>query len=178
MDRICQINKNGTVLFHPEVMDLCPELSILKPEDRLFIVLAFDYESIWHQLNDNDRILKALQRCYNSTDRKIVNTQVMKNAINAYNSCQYNAKRETMKTYERKLAFLNDEISKDISSLELKKLLESQKMIRTAMQEMQTEMYEQQEIKNTIRGGGTLSFIEDVMRNKAEYERIKNKHNK
>ncbi len=175
MLQLYSLNSNGTVLFHPDVMNIVPEFSVLSNEDKLFLVLAYDYNGPFNQFPQNDAITKAAQRAYGSYENKVIQRTIMKNAIEMYNSLQYNPKRETIKVYRAKLRMLDNEISGDVSSLELKKLLESQKLLRIALKEMEEEAQNEIEIKNTIKGGGSLSFLEEIMKNKAEYDRIKTK---
>ena len=166
------INKKGTILINPEAVKLCPELSVLDEKEVRFLILSYDYESPFNQQPEVERLHRAKNMVYdnepglNTKDRKWLN------AVEAYKSLQYNAKREMMRVYEKKLTVLSAELATEDSTTKIKSILESQKLIRTAIKELMEDLVETEEKRVTIRGGGQLSFIEQMMSNIQEYKRI------
>ena len=51
--------KNNIVL-HPDCVKLSPELGLLSDKEILFIILAFDYNSIYRQFPERQRVSKAI----------------------------------------------------------------------------------------------------------------------
>lgn len=51
--------KNNIVL-HPDCVKLSPELGLLNDKEILFIILAFDYNSIYRQFPERQRVSKAI----------------------------------------------------------------------------------------------------------------------
>lgn len=165
------INKKGTILLHPDALQLCPELAILEEKEARFIILAYDYESPFNQMPEEDRIHRAINLTYGVELSPDLKSKKFKNAIDAYKSLQYNPKRQLIKVYEHKLITLSTDLEKTNSSIEIKRILDSQKQIRVSLAELTNELSEQDEQRH-IRGGGQLSFIEELHRNKEEYNRV------
>lgn len=169
------INKKGTILIHPEAVKLCPELSVLDEKEIRFLILAYDYESPFNQQPEQDRLHRAKHIVYNNEEIPDLKSNKWIAAINAYKGLQYNPKREMMRVYENKLITLSKELERDLSSIEIKKILDSQKQIRLALKELNEELMDAEEMKITIKGGGELSFIERITTNATEYKRITEK---
>lgn len=164
------INKKGTILINPEVVKLCLEFAVLSEREMRFLILAYDYESPFNQQPESDRIHRAKNMVYDMDEGPNLNEQKWINAIDRYKSLQYNPKRETMRVYERKLSLLSNELTNEESSTKIKQILESQKLIRISLKELSEDLAEAEEKKAQIKGGGRLSFIEDIMTNMQEYK--------
>lgn len=166
------INKKGTLLIHPEAVKLCPELSVLDEREVRFLILAYDYESPFNQQPEADRIHRAKNMVYEREMGPNLKEQKWINAIETYKGLQYNPKREMIRVYEKKLTTLSQDLEGDISSSDIKKILDSQKLIRLSLKEINEELAEIEEMKVNIKGGGQLSFIENIMSNLKEYRRV------
>lgn len=172
MPLLFNINKKGTILFHPDAVNLCPELQPLKDNDKLFIVLYCDYYSPFAQLPEQDRLNKSLLMVYKNTNKDLMSKEIIKNAIEAYNALQYDPVREMLKSYNKKLELLSDDLMAETNSRKINELLSSQSKIRNAIREINEEVSEKMEMDYHLKGGGKLSFIELLMRNKDEYDRV------
>jgi hypothetical protein len=172
MNYLFSINKKGTIIFHPEVMNLCPEFSVLDDKEKMCLILVSDYNSPFNQLPESDRKLKSKLQVYGDNDMALFEKKVFKNAMELYKSLQYNSKRELVKVYQDKINALSSDLEKASSPLAIKNILDSQKNMRNAMDELNKDLYEQEERKVELRGKGTLSFLEELLANKQEYERV------
>ena len=98
--------KNNKVL-HPDVVKLSPELALLSSEEVLFIILAYDYNSIYRQFPEKQRVSKAIWHVYNDSVPNLLNEekrpQRIKSAIEAYKSLQYNRNIELVEMYNKKI---------------------------------------------------------------------------
>ncbi len=172
MNYLFSTNKKGTVIFHPDVMGLCPEFAVLNDQDRLCLVLIADYNSPFNQLPESDRKHKARLQVYGDNKIESFEKKVFKNAVDLYKSLQYNPKRELTKVYQDKISSLSNDLVIATSPTAIKNILDSQKNMRNAMEELTKEVSEQEEYKIELRGKGTLSLLEEICANKAEYERV------
>ena len=175
MAYLFSVNKKGTVLFHPDIMSLCPEFAFLSEKDKLCLVLIVDYNSPFNQLPESDRRHKARLQVYSDNDISQFDKKVFKNAIELYKSLQYNSKRELIGVYEDKITSLSKDLVIATSPTAIKNILDSQKSMRKAMEELTSEVSDQEEHKIELRGKGTLSLLEETTSNIAEYERVTKK---
>jgi hypothetical protein len=172
MEYLFNINKKGTILFHPEVMKLCPEFAVLNDQEKLCLVLVCDYNSPFNQLPESDRKHKACLQSFGNNDISLFEKQVMKNAMELYKGLQYNPKHELIKVYQDKIASLSKDLVIATSPTAIKNILDSQKNMRMAMEELSKSSNEEEERKLELRGKGTLSLLEMITSNKEEYERV------
>jgi hypothetical protein len=98
--------KNNTIL-HPEAVRLCPELGLLNEKEVLFIILAFDYNSIYKQYPERQRLSKAIWHVFGDNNPKFLEEDKREKriqaAINAYKSLQYNRNEELISIYQQKI---------------------------------------------------------------------------
>ena len=171
-------NKKGTVLFHEDAMNLCPEFAILDDKEKLALVLITDYDSPYNQLPEIERKHKACSQVFNHNKIDIFERSSFKHAVDLYKSLQYNPKRELIKTYNDKLQSLSNDLINASSPIAIKNILDSQDKIRKVLFDLQQELMDNQEAKYTLKGGGKLSFLEELMQNKEAYERVTSSRNK
>ena len=175
MAYLFSVNKKGTILFCKDAMNLCPEFQFLTEKDKLCLVLIVDYQSPFNQLPEIDRRHKARLQVYGDNDISSFDKKVFKNAIELYKSLQHNSKREMMNVYRDKIDSLSaDLVSASVPSA-IKNILESQRIMRIASEELAKDSDAEEERKLELRGKGTLSLLEEIMSNKEEYERVKAK---
>lgn len=175
MDYLFSINKKGTLIFHPDAMSLCPELSVLTDDEKLCVVLVVDYASPYNQLPEQDRRHKASNQVFGKADNKFFDRQIIKNAIEAYKSLQYDPKRELLKVYQDKIEQLSRDLVGTTSSKAISDILNSQAKMRVAIEEISNDIINIREAKVDVRGGGKLSFLDELMQNKEAYERVTKK---
>jgi len=173
MELLFNIDKKGSVVLVNEAMDLCPELRFLSHEERLYIVLVYDYYSMYRQYSEQDRINKARNHLETVLGVSIDNTSTkMAMAIDAYKSLQYDPKRELVNIYKIKIQTLSDDLQKAIAPSAIKNILDSQKTLKQVTEDLIQEIEMGLEARATVKGGGTLSFIEKLKMNKDLYLQV------
>lgn len=176
MEILFNIDKKGSVIFVNEAMDLAPELRFLDNAERLFLILAYDYYSIYRQFPQHEKVIKSLNHVktvLNETVNQITNKMMI--AIELYRSLQYDIRREQVAVYKMKLQQLDTDLQNASSSTAIKNIMDSKSLLKKAIDEMEMEIEMAIEVKNTIRGGGTTSLLENLKANKDLYRTITTK---
>jgi hypothetical protein len=156
---------------------LCPELALLSDDEVLYVILAYDYNSIYRQFPEEDRMRRARRQIFGEEDVKLSNAK-MKKGISAYMSLQYDVRQEQIKVYEEKIGDLNLNLQNNSSTADIKKNLSSQTELRKAIKELQKELLEDLSQESSIQGGGKKTFIERMMENKEAYKSLMRKEKK
>ena len=178
MELLFNIDKRGSAIFAKEALDLCPELAFLSESERLFVILVYDYYSMFRQFTEQDRINKTTNHLINLFGVGVdPTTEKMKIAIDAYKSLQYDPRRELVSTYKAKIKSLSEEMDKTLSSTGIKNILESIERLKKAIEETTQEIELALESRNALKGGGDLSFLEKLKENKEYYLQITKKKN-
>lgn len=177
MDYLFSLNKRGTYVFHLDAVKLCPELSILDDNEILFLILAYSYKSPFYQMRlpEQDRVNKAMQQVFGGTNKDVMNKGIIQNAAEAIKALQYDPKMELLRIYEDKLNMLSEELKHADSSKNIQDILKSQTHLKDAAKNLEDDIMNNLEIQETLKGGGTLSFIERLIKNKEEYDRVVSK---
>lgn len=173
MEVLFNIDKKGSVIFVNEALDLAPELRFLNPSERLFLILAYDYYSIYRQFPQHEKILKATNHVFTVLNDTIITTsQKMLVAIEMYKSLQYDIRREQVAVYKAKLQQLDGDLQNASSSTVIKNIMDSKKLLKVAIDEMENEIETDLEVKSTLKGGGSNSLLEKLKSNKELYRSI------
>jgi len=178
MNHLFSIAKNNKVILRPECVKLCTEFSFLTEKEMLCVILAYDYWSIYRQFPEDERQRRARAHVFGNESEKIFLQPKIQRAVEAYKSLQYDPRREQIASYERKLTMLNaiiDTVTED----ELKKLkdvITTSKDIRKAIEEIQVELYHEEENSVTETDENIkLSFLEKLQNNKNRYLEVTTK---
>lgn len=99
-------DKKEKVVLNPDAVKLAPGLKKLNAAEFLFIVLAYDYESPYHQFDESERILKAKRAAFGEADTDISKNEKITTGIDEYKSLQFNVERENQLAYQAKIAQL------------------------------------------------------------------------
>jgi hypothetical protein len=154
-------------------MDLCPELRFLDDAERLYIVLVYDYYSMYRQFTESDRINKALNHIRTVLLMEINNiSPKMEMAIEAYKSLQFDPKRELVNVYKVKIQQLSADLEKALAPSVIKNILDSQKTLKQATEDLVQEIEMGLEAKANLKGGGNLSLLEKLKLNKELYLQV------
>ena len=173
MELLFNIDKKGSVVFANEAVDLSPELRFLNASERLFLVLAYDYYSLYRQFPQHEKIIKSLNHVSTVLNETVnTSTQKMLIAIECYKSLQYDIRREQVSVYKMKLQQLDADLQSASSSTTIKNIMDSKALLKKAIEEMETEIETALEIQNTIKGGGSNSLLEKLKQNKDTYRKI------
>jgi hypothetical protein len=166
------IDSDNNAVLHPDVVKLSPELGVLSEEEILFIILVYDYHSIYRQWNEEDRIRKAMVHVWNDNNPKIMQSSKIQRAIEAYKALQYNPKVEQVKRYQMKIDQMIDTIEAETSVTAIKNARDIVSGLRKDILELENEISEQARKAGKVKGDRELSWLETIMENKAYYEKI------
>lgn len=172
MSLLFYIDETSGVVLRPDCARLCPELSVLDDKELLMIILIYDYYSIFRQFPEAERKRKAMVMVYGENVDEIFNKQIIKNAIQAYKSLQYDPKVELQITYQKKIDKMLELMESDDSPTSNKKTLETIDLFRKAIRELEEEVVKSMIDKGQIKGGHDLSFLEDIMRSQKYFNSV------
>jgi len=176
METLFNIDKKGSLIFVNEAMDLAPELRFLDNAERVFLVLAYDYYSPYRQFPQNEKISKSLNHVLTVLNERInVGTQKMLIAIHLYKSLQYDFRREQVSIFKMKLSQLDADLQQASSSSAIKNIMDSKTLLKKAIDETENEIDMVVQVKNTVKGGGTVSILEKLKENQTLYNSITSK---
>jgi len=173
----CDTKNN--ILLHPDVVKLSPELGLLTDKEILFIILAYDYNSIFRQFPERQRVQKAIWHVFNDNVPNLLDENSrphkIKNAIEVYKSLQYNRNIELVEMYNRKIDELLLILAGDNSSNGIKNTMESIDKFRKAIRAIEAEIVEEKLTEGELKGSVKLSWLEKLQSNQKMYFAITSK---
>jgi hypothetical protein len=172
--------KNNIVL-HPDCVKLSPELGLLTDKEVLFLILAFDYNSIYRQFPERQRVSKAIFHVWQDNKPELLNEDKRPKrivaAIEAYKSLQYNRNIELIEMYNKKIDELLQILENDNSSTGIKNAMDSIDKFRKAIKSIESEVVEEKLIDGELKGKTELSFIEKMKSSQKMFKSITSKRN-
>ena len=170
--------KNNIVL-HPDVVKLSPELSLLTDKEVLFVILAFDYNSIYRQFPERQRVSKAIWHVYQDNVPNLIDEnkrpQQIKKAIEAYRSLQFNRNIELVEMYNKKIDKLLLILEEDNSTSGIKNAMDSIDKFRKAIRDIEGEIIEDKLIEGELKGNIKRSWLEKLQSNQKMYFAVTSK---
>lgn len=164
--------KNNKVL-HPDVVKLKPELALLNDKEVLFIILAYDYNSIYRQFPERQRISKAIWHVFQDNVPTLLNEeqrpQRIKSAIEAYKSLQYNRNIELIELYNRKLDEQMLLLEEERSSTGAKNINDNIDRFKKAIRSIELEVIEEKLMDGELKGATRLSFLDKMQQSEKMY---------
>ena len=171
MSLLFSLNDENNAVLHKHCCKLIPELELLNGEDLLFVILFTDYYSPFYQLPSVDKLSRCCARAYPNKEIDPLKLERITRAIQAYDSLQYDSRREQIKLYREKIDNINNEIMASMSPTQIKSLLQTNSELERVIKEIQKEI-DQTTIKQSVMlGSGKNSLLEMMMKNRKEYER-------
>lgn len=175
----CDLKNN--IVLHPDVLKLSPELGLLDNKEVLFIVLAYDYNSIFRQFPERQRVSKAIWAVYQDNVPELLNeekrSQRIKSAIEAYKSLQYNRNIELVEMYNKKIDELIKLLEAETSNTGIKNAMDSIDKFRKAIRSIEEEIVEEKLIDGELKGNVKMSWIEKMQSNQKMYYAVTAKRN-
>lgn len=168
MSYLFYFNERENIVLRPECVKLSPELSLLDKDELTFIILVYDYHSIYRQWPEADRIRKAMMYVWNDNNPKILESRKVNAAIQAYKALQFNPKEEQIRRYQQKIIQMMDVIESEKSVTAIKNAREIIAGLKKDILELENEIAEGVRQEGEIKGGGKLSWLEDKMNNNKE----------
>lgn len=173
MSYLFYIDEKNSTILRPECYKLCPELSVLSEKDVFFIILAFDYHSIYRQFPEHERIRKAMFHVYDKYDVSMLQKTSIKLGIEAYRSLQYDRKIEFADRLQKKIDVLLDTIDTDNNGSNISKNLKTINDLRTTVSGLENEISNSIISKGQLRADQEMSWLEELQSNKKYYLSLK-----
>lgn len=156
-----KINTQKKILMDKAALKLCPEFKNLKQEQLMYIILAYDYRSKYHQFPELERKRKAAYEVYNDPDYDAEGGKLMKNAIQNYIGLQYDPRRETVKNYTTKVSKINQDLLDEENPKVIANQMAAIDRLLSTMKSIQEEI-DSDDDKVMMQGDGQLSYIETL----------------
>lgn len=179
MSLLFTVDTKENVILRPDCYRLCPELSALNEKEMLVIILVYDDWSPLRRYNERDRITRALLMVYNDNNPKLLKAleerpahDRITNAINAYNSLQYNPKAELVKKYQDTISDLQESINANLGDRELQSKLSNIDRLRKSIMALEQEITDDIIAQGKLQGDAELSYLENMQANKKLYESV------
>lgn len=167
----CDVKNN--IILHPDVLKLSPELGLLTDKEILFIILAYDYNSIYRQFPERQRLSKAIWHVWHDNKPDLLDEykrpQKIKKGIEAYKSLQYNRNIELVEMYNRKIDDLLNILEQDSSTSGIKNAMDSIDRFRKAIRAIEEEVVEEKLIDGELKGNVKRSWLEVLQSNQKMY---------
>lgn len=169
MSYLFYFDSKNNVLLQPDVVRLEPQLGLLSEKEVLFIILAYDYNSIFRQFPERQRVSKAIWKVFEDNVPELLNEDKrpkrIKEAILAYKSLQYNRNIELIEMYNRKIDELIELLEAENSNTGIKNLTESIDRFKKNIKAIESEVLEEKIIDGQLKGKVELSFLERMKSN-------------
>lgn len=174
MSYLFYIDFDKNVVLRPDAARLCKELAVIGEDELLFIILAYDNFSPFRKFPEEDRKRKAMVQVWGESRTEIFNKQIIKDAIYAYQSLQYDQRVDTINDYRSSIDTIRQQMreDKDGSSLVLTKRIEAISKLNKAINELEAEVTNTVIQKGQIKGNQELSFVEELMKNQKYFNSV------
>jgi hypothetical protein len=162
-------DKSEKVILNPDAIKLAPGLKKLKSAELLFVVLAYDYESPYHQFDEGERILKAKRTAFGSADEDISKNKVLEKGIEEYKSLQFNVERENQLSYQAKIAQLRLQLYDSFEAKKIKEITQTIEYLNDEINKIQ-EKLDLDATTSFTSAGESITFIERWQLNQKKYK--------
>jgi ATP-dependent protease HslVU (ClpYQ) ATPase subunit len=156
--------------------EVCKQLALLTDKEVLFIILAYDYNSIYRQFPERQRVSKAIFHVWNDNVPELLNEEKrpkrIKDAIEAYKSLQYNRNIELVEMYNKKIDSLLGILEEEKSASGIKNTMDSIDKFRKAIQAIEREVVEEKILEGELKGNISLSHFEKLKSNQKMYKAV------
>lgn len=172
MSMLFYVDTNSNLVLHPEVVKLCPTLSVLNNDEMLFVVLFTDYHSPYKQYPEHERKRRAMQHAFSDNEYDLIESDRIQIAIKDYTSLQYSPKIEAARQFQLKIDDLLEVLKTDTSPTNIKKTIESIDLLRKTIQAYEKEYDDEIQKKGVLKGKMTLSWLEEIQANQKHYKSV------
>lgn len=181
MSLLVDIDLKGRLLLRPIVLKMLPELAGLTEQEALVIILVYDNFSPYRQLNERDRIGRAILHVYSDNNPKLLYALENKDkdlnhrisvAIRAYRNLQHDPKIDLAKKYQQTVDELQLSINGDLVDKVLASKLASIELLRKYIRALEKEVTEELLDQGKIEGDKALSFLEQMMMDPKHYKAL------
>ena len=162
-------DKKENVILNPLAVKLAPGLKKLSQQEFLFVVLAYDYESPFHQFDEGERILKAKRRAFGDSEVDISGNKKLAEGITEYRSLQFNVERETQLVYQAKISQLRMQLYDATEAKQIKELTATIELLTGEINKIQSSLDTNREAIFTNQGE-EITFIENWQLNQKAFK--------
>lgn len=165
MASLYTIDKENKVVIHKEALKLTKHLSKVSQPVLLFIVAAYDYDGLFAQYPQQERIKKASFFAFGKTDPEELSKKITKDAIDEYCALQYSPSRKLIEIFANKIEeyLILLEAEKDVAKV--MKYSDGIEQLEKKIQKEQEKIQKTNEQKVVLQGNRELSFIEEWQNN-------------
>lgn len=172
MSMLFYIDEKANVILRPDCYKLSPTLSKLDEKEMLFVILAYDYHSIYRQFPEQDRIRRAMFHVFDDANPKLLKDQRILEAIDQYKALQYDPNIEQVSRFQNKIDALLKKLDTDDSPSSNKSTLSVISDLRKSINEIENEVVDGMKDIGQIKGGKTPSFLEKMQKNTKIYDSV------
>jgi len=175
-----RIDSKNKLVIDKDATKMVPEFKNLKTEQLMYIVLAYDYRSKFHQWPEEERKRKACFEVYGTIDKDPEDGKIISKAIEGYIGLQYDSRIETIKAYNEKVFKLNGLLRDADSPKDITDNIKSVEQLTQRIEAIRKEIDSEQLKEIELRGDGKLSLVEKIHmmeNNFSDYVRMKRKIN-
>ena len=172
MSYMFELNTEGKAVLNKNCLQLIPKLRFLTDEEVLFTILALDYYSPYAKFPDIERFRKAKIHAFGNRNVVPWEKQHIKEGMEAYESLQYDRRREIKKTYERKIEMLQNTLMYQTKDTLIVGTLKSIDALTLAIKNLEADIDQNNSAKNMISGKGNLSLIEEMQKNRNSFKNL------
>lgn len=163
------VDEKDLVILHPDAVRLCPELGLLSEKEVAFLVLAYDYKSPFKQYPERVREQQAMWKVFGMDQPNLLTKHSMIVGKEKYISLQFNRKIEYIKTFTKKIEQLTRELESAATATEIRKISENIASLENQIVKWENEVDTDVQNKGVIKGGASLSWLEEGQRNMKQY---------
>ena len=164
-----KVSKDLAVLLNPEAVKLCPDLAFLNDTQVKYLILVYDYvDSPYRKKPLDERKNIAFGKLYKETDHRPEELDYFLKAKDEYISLIYDERREQIEIYNNKIYRLQKKLEQEENTAEVTKISTAITTLRKEKETLERSLEVDEELIE-LKGGGTLSFIEQWKRNKSSF---------
>lgn len=172
MSLLFHVDLNNRAILHPEVIKLCPALSVLTEKELLYIILAYDYNSPYRQFPDHDRKRQAMWHAFEENESDLIESEHILTCAEHYISLQYSPKIETAKVYQKSIDRYQDRLLAEDDPAKAKKIGDAIDDFTRRIKALHNDYDKDMQKRGVVKGKMELSYIESLMSNMKNYEAI------
>jgi hypothetical protein len=172
MSLLFYIDERNCAVLHPDAVKLCPELGVLSDKEVAFIVLAYDYNSPFKQFPERERERQAMWKVWNDNQPDLLNKHSIQIARDKYKTLQWSPKIELVKTFYKKIESLSADLEAETTASGIKKITDSIDNLTSMIQKYELEISVGVQNKGVIKGGASLSLLEEFQKQMKRYEHV------
>lgn len=172
---VFKVDKNFSMIIHPDAYRLVPELKSLDEKDMLYVILVADYiDGPFRKLPIEERKLLAKKKVYGDKAPYPEKTAKIRHAIEGYKGLVFDIRYETIDIYKSKIKKMHLEtLSSDISVSRMKEVDASISFLEERIAKIEKDLNMEEEQAIMLRGNKELSFIEKWQRRQKDYKLFK-----